>query len=89
MGVLQVTATIDCDGCEERFSVDMPTYKRLERGTTLLEWVIERVGNGCVKSVGSGALRPGMSSLRDGKMLCPTCTSPPKAARKKQRMTSV
>jgi len=40
MGVLQVTATIDCDGCQERFFIDMPTYKRLEAATTLLEWVI-------------------------------------------------
>ena len=72
MSVIQIRATIECEGCGTEFSVEIDTASNLPDGWDLCDLAKDAVRG----SVGyeHRLKSSGCSSVQDDKMLCGSCT---------------
>ena len=70
MSVHKITATVDCDNCGKRFTVELDPADKLPEGWSLWDEVEDAVRGG----VATGNPMGESTSVQDGKMLCAECT---------------
>jgi hypothetical protein len=72
MGLPFIKGGIECDGCGERFDVDLDAAYKPPASWSLWDVAEDAVRGGHVS--GKCSLFDGLSSVQDGKMLCIPCT---------------
>jgi hypothetical protein len=76
MAFINVRATVECDGCARHMIVEVDAAEDRPQTFTWSDLVEEAVRGGiALVSIRGVANASGMTSVQDGKCLCPDCTS--------------